>query len=174
VVVGCSRLCGFGSDSGATGQRIRPGRIAHRTNLPFPTLENGGEHFTAVDDRLVYFACSRVPPSPTSKPPHLGGFDVPTRVYPKAGTAKPTAELKRSVPFRERLGCSVSEACAVLSVGRTFLYELIAEHRIEVIKLGRRTIVSVPSLLKLLDGQAAEPRPRRPGRPRKTDRVVAS
>ena len=43
VVVGCSRLCGFGSDSGGTGQHIRPGRIANRTNLPFPTPENGGD-----------------------------------------------------------------------------------------------------------------------------------
>ena len=41
-----------------------------------------------------------------------------------------------------------------LGVGRTFLYQLIAERRVEVTKLGRRTIVSIPSLLKLLDGQA--------------------
>ena len=71
VVVGCSRLCGFGSDSGGTGQHIRPGRIAHRTNLPFPTPENGGA-LTAVADRLVYFACSRVSTKPTSKPPQRG------------------------------------------------------------------------------------------------------
>jgi excisionase family DNA binding protein len=87
-------------------------------------------------------------------------FDV-AHINVKGGTDKPT------LPFRERLGCSPSEACVALGVGRTFLYKLIAEHRIEVSKLGRRTIVSIPSLLKLLNEQAAEPQPRRPGRPRK-------
>ena len=62
----------------------------------------------------------------------------------------PILKLNRTLPFRERLGCSPSEACAALGVGRTFLYSLIAQHRIEIKKLGRRTIVSVPSLLKLM------------------------
>ena len=75
-------------------------------------------------------------------------FDVVTRMNSKGGTDKPT------LPFRERLGCSPREACVALGVGRTFLYQLIAERRVEVTKLGRRTIVSIPSLLKLLDGQA--------------------
>jgi hypothetical protein len=52
-----------------------PGRIAHRTNLPFPTPENGGA-LTAVADRLVYFACSRVSTKPTSKPPQRGCFST--------------------------------------------------------------------------------------------------
>jgi excisionase family DNA binding protein len=72
----------------------------------------------------------------------------------KGGTDKPTPKLNQTLPFRERLGCSPSEACVALGVGRTFLYQLIAERRVEVTKLGRRTIVSIPSLLKLLDGQA--------------------
>jgi excisionase family DNA binding protein len=84
-----------------------------------------------------------------------------------AGGTEPTPKLNQTLPFRERLGCSASEACAALGVGRTLLYALIAERRIEVRKLGRRTIISISSLLKLLDEQAAEPRPRRPGRPRK-------
>ena len=63
---------------------------------------------------------------------------------------KPTPELKQTLPFQERIGCSADEACAALGIGRTFLYQLIAEGRIEVRKLGRRTIVSVPSLLKLM------------------------
>lgn len=77
-----------------------------------------------------------------------------TRGNIKGGTDRPTPKLNRTLPFRERLGCSPSEACVALGVGRTFLYKLIAEHRIEVSKLGRRTIVSITSLLKLLDGQA--------------------
>jgi excisionase family DNA binding protein len=78
-----------------------------------------------------------------------------------------------TIPFRERLGCSPREACAALGIGRTLLYQLIAEGRIEVTKLSRRTIVSVPSLLRLMDAQAAEPK-RRAGRPRKTGAGVAS
>lgn len=68
--------------------------------------------------------------------------------------ANPNAPFgfKALLPFRERFGCSPNEACAALGVGRTLLYELIAEGRIEVKKLGRRTIVSVPSLLRLMDG----------------------
>src|SRR5262245_54584247 len=67
------------------------------------------------------------------------------------------------VPFRDRLGCSPGEACAALGVGRTFFYQLIARRQIEVRKLGRRTIVSVPSLIRLMDGQPAESKPRRRG-----------
>ena len=61
-----------------------------------------------------------------------------------------------------------------VGVGRTLLYGLIAERRVEVRKLGRRTIVFSPSLVKLLDAQAAEPKPRRRGRPRKTGGAVVS
>ena len=96
--------------------------------------------------RPVCFASSRVSTKPTSKPPQPGWIDVATRMNIKGGTDKPT------LPFRERLGCSPTEACVALGVGRTFLYQLIAERRVEVTKLGRRTIVSVPSLLKLMDG----------------------
>ena len=118
------------------------------------------ETLTAVyDRRSVYFACSRVSTEPTSRPPPILP-DLPS-------TDKPTPKLNRTLPFRERLGCSPNEACVALGVGRTFLYKLIAEHRIQVSKLGTRTIVSIPSLVKLLDSQAAEPKPRRRSRPRK-------
>src|SRR6516225_7842146 len=109
------------------------------------------ETLTAVDDRLVCFACSRVSTKPTSKPPQRGWLsDVATRMNIKGGADKPTPN--QTLPFRERLGCSPSEACVALGIGRTLLYELIAERRVEVRKLRRRTIVSVPSLLKLMDG----------------------
>jgi excisionase family DNA binding protein len=76
-------------------------------------------------------------------------FDVATRMNIKGGTDKPTPN--QTLAFRERLGCSPSEACVALGIGRTLFYELVAERRIEVTKIGRRTIVSVPSLLRLLD-----------------------
>ena len=79
-------------------------------------------------------------------------FDVATRMNSKGGTDEPTPELNQTLAFRERLGCSPSEACAALGIGRTLFYELVAERRIEVTKIGRRTIVSVPSLLRLLAG----------------------
>jgi excisionase family DNA binding protein len=75
---------------------------------------------------------------------------VATRVGINGGT-EPTPKRHQTLPFRERLGCSPSDACEVLGVGRTFLYSLIAQRRIDVKKVGRRTIVSVPSLLKLMD-----------------------
>jgi excisionase family DNA binding protein len=93
------------------------------------------------------------------------------RLAGKGGTDRLSPNFNQILPFRERLGCSAREACAALGVGRTLLYQLISEGRLEVAKLRRRTIVSVPSLLRLMDAPAAEPKPRRPGRPRKT--VVA-
>jgi hypothetical protein len=78
--------------------------------------------------------------------------------------------LHQALPFRERLGCSPREACAALGVGRTLLYQLISEGRVDVTKIRRRTIVSVASLLRLMD--AAEPKSRRPGRPSKTGSVA--
>ena len=90
--------------------------------------------------------------------------DVPDAV--PANKSAPNLHL----PFRERLGCSPREACAALGVGRTLLYQLISEGRIEVTKLRRRTIISVASLLRLMD--APEPKSRRRGRPRKIGSVA--
>ena len=92
------------------------------------------------------------PPSQRRNRHNQTAFDVAIRIDIKGGTDKPTPN--QTLPFRERLGCSPSEACVALGIGRTLLYELIAERRVEVRKLRRRTIVSVPSLLKLMDGQA--------------------
>jgi excisionase family DNA binding protein len=107
----------------------------------------------------------RCPPKPTA---------LKKGCLAMAKLEQPTSNSNGStIPFRERLGCSPREACAALGVGRTLLYELIAEGRIEVTKLRRRTVVSIPSLLKLLDAHAAQPK-HRAGRPRKIGAVVAS
>jgi len=90
------------------------------------------------------------------------------------GGPEPTPKLDQTLPFRERLGCSPSEACVALGIGRTLLYRLIAGRQVEVTKLGRRTIIIIPSLLKLLDAQPAEPRPRRAGRPKMATREGAT
>lgn len=57
-------------------------------------------------------------------------------------------------PILEPLAYSVSEACRVSSIGRTRLYQLIAEGRLEVRKIGKRTIIPAESLRRLIDGKA--------------------
>lgn len=60
----------------------------------------------------------------------------------------------------ERLLHPVLEACAVLGVGRSMLYELIASGELESVSIGRRRLVPHDALedyvarLRGLDGQA--------------------
>jgi excisionase family DNA binding protein len=62
-----------------------------------------------------------------------------------------------SVPFSERPTCSVNEACAAIPVGRSYLYELIAAGKVRKIKLGKKTLIDVPSLLAAVRGDAQRP-----------------
>lgn len=52
------------------------------------------------------------------------------------------------------LAYSVNEACRVSSIGRTRLYQLIGEGRLEVRKIGKRTLIPAASLRSLVTGQA--------------------
>lgn len=52
------------------------------------------------------------------------------------------------------LAYSVSEACKVSSFGRTYLYQLIKEGRLEVRKFGKRTLITARSLRALIEGSA--------------------
>ena len=65
--------------------------------------------------------------------------------------------------FEGRLGCSIDETATALGVQRDTVYRLIAEDRLTVSKLGRRTIVHVASIQRLLDETviALKPRVRR-------------
>ena len=47
---------------------------------------------------------------------------------------------------------SVREACRVTSLGRTRLYQLIGEGRLEVRKIGKRTLIPAASLRALVTG----------------------
>lgn len=49
---------------------------------------------------------------------------------------------------------SINEAANALSLGRTSIYVLINEGRLETIKIGRRRLIKVDSIQRLL-----EPRP---------------
>jgi len=55
------------------------------------------------------------------------------------------------VPFRERLFCSVKDAVTASGIGRSSLYKEMRRGALEFRKHGKRTLVSVPSLMKLLD-----------------------
>jgi excisionase family DNA binding protein len=50
---------------------------------------------------------------------------------------------------------SVKEACKATSLGKTYLYHLIKEGRLEVRKIGNRTIIPAASLHALIEGGAA-------------------
>jgi len=54
-----------------------------------------------------------------------------------------------TIPFAERLTCTIAEACAATGLGRTKLYELIGEGRINTTTIGRRRLVLVCSLQSL-------------------------
>jgi excisionase family DNA binding protein len=53
----------------------------------------------------------------------------------------------------EPLAYSISEACRVSSLGRTRLYQLIAEGRLEVRNIGKRTLIPAASLRALSEGK---------------------
>lgn len=51
----------------------------------------------------------------------------------------------------EPLAYTIHDACRVSSIGRTKLYALVKEGRLEVRKIGRRTVVLAASLHRLVD-----------------------
>jgi excisionase family DNA binding protein len=61
-----------------------------------------------------------------------------------------------SIPFRDRFSATIAEACEATGVGRTKIYELIKDGRVETRKIGTRTLVLVPSLLAAIDPQLSE------------------
>lgn len=52
----------------------------------------------------------------------------------------------------EPLAYSVADACRVTSIGRTRLYELIAQGKLETRKIGKRTLIPAASLRALVEG----------------------
>lgn len=61
-----------------------------------------------------------------------------------------------SAHFRDRLTCTVREACSATGIGKTKMHELISGGALESAKIGRRRLVKVPSLLRLV-GQESVP-----------------
>ncbi|MBR0840489.1 helix-turn-helix domain-containing protein [Bradyrhizobium liaoningense] len=65
-------------------------------------------------------------------------------------SARETAE-QYTMPFAQRIACTIDEAREATGLGRTKLYELIGDGRIVTTTIGRRRLVVVRSLLALLD-----------------------
>ena len=61
---------------------------------------------------------------------------------------------KTLIPFEERLTCSVAEACSAVGLSRAMIYQLIAGGAVESLTIGRRRLIRVPSLKRLLDARS--------------------
>jgi hypothetical protein len=59
--------------------------------------------------------------------------------------------MNASIPFRERISCTIPEACAATGLGRTKMYEEIGAGRVQTRKFGTRTLIVVASLVALID-----------------------
>lgn len=53
----------------------------------------------------------------------------------------------------ETLAISINDAAKALSLGRTSIYAMIADGRLEAFKLGRRTLVKAESVRRLVAGE---------------------
>lgn len=49
-----------------------------------------------------------------------------------------------------QIAASVSETARTLGIGRTLVYEMIADGRLETFKLGRRRLVTIESIRRLV------------------------
>lgn len=53
----------------------------------------------------------------------------------------------------EKLAYSINETARALSLGRTSVYSMIADGRLEAFKLGRRTLIRAESIKRLVRGE---------------------
>jgi excisionase family DNA binding protein len=51
----------------------------------------------------------------------------------------------------EPIAVSVNDAARMLSLGRTSIYALINEGRLDTVKIGRRTLITTESIRRLVD-----------------------
>ena len=61
----------------------------------------------------------------------------------------------KTIPFHQRLACTIPEACLAGGFGRTKAYDLIGAGQLETTLVGKRRLVLVRSLVKLIDPAAA-------------------
>ncbi len=72
--------------------------------------------------------------------------NIPTQISHDGG---PPIDV--TIPFAQRLTCTIDEACNATGLGRTKLYELIGAGCVATNTIGRRRLVSVRSLPTLLE-----------------------
>jgi len=60
-------------------------------------------------------------------------------------------EQSKRVPFAQRPTCSVADAVIASGIGRSTLYTLMRDGKLDFTKCGGRRLVRVESLLKLLN-----------------------
>ena len=51
------------------------------------------------------------------------------------------------------LAASINDTAKALSLGRTSIYALIRDGRLDTVKLGRRTLIKVESIRRLLESK---------------------
>lgn len=54
----------------------------------------------------------------------------------------------------ERLAYSINDTAKALSLGRTSIYAMIADGRLDAFKLGRRTLIKAESIRRIVEGKA--------------------
>jgi excisionase family DNA binding protein len=54
------------------------------------------------------------------------------------------------IPFDQRPSCTMREACQATGLSRTTLYERMAAGELKTSTVGRRRLVNVPSLMRLV------------------------
>ncbi len=73
----------------------------------------------------------------------------------KYGGTRTDKRAMDTIPFAQRLSCTVAEACAATALGRAKLYELIGAGAVATTLIGRRRLVSAKSLLHLIAPEAS-------------------
>jgi excisionase family DNA binding protein len=69
----------------------------------------------------------------------------------------PNPNPGEAIAFGDRLACSVAEACKAVGLSRSKIYELISGGEVQSVTIGRRRLVSVPSLMRLTGHQPDRP-----------------
>lgn len=80
----------------------------------------------------------------------MSGAEHKSKFFEQTGQHEGSA-TEGSVPFSERLTCTIDEACSATGLGRTKLYELIGAGILATTTVGRRRLVSVDSLRVLFE-----------------------
>jgi excisionase family DNA binding protein len=82
---------------------------------------------------------------------------VPEAMSARAARADDVASVKTkgfrappAIAFCDRPTCRIDEACEASGLGRSSIYEAMKAGRLAFSKVGKRTLISVPSLLHLI------------------------